>query len=776
MVIKRIISLLLALMPILLYATNWYVACPDSSYVGMNTGDDDAIGNFANPWESWARAFNAEEVQPGDTVFIRGGVYWKDDHAHTSSWYYPYYYAGAGYKVSAQGTSGARVVFAAYEDETPILDCDNVTPTTCSNRGVRYNSVSYVDFVGLTIRNVHQTPDGVASCGINAQQCYGWEVSSNVKFINCKAYNIHGIGFETYGGTMYYENCDAWNCADSLSAVGHKGERGTGFASIVTSNVNSSVIYKNCRAWNCSDQGISMFNVGYIEVDGGWFWSHGYLDADGSGLKIGFVYVSSTNLRRKINNVITAYNKGAGINFNDNVSEVFKTEIYNNTSYRNGFKGGALPGYGFLLFDTDDNATAELMRALKNNIGYDNQTADFYLQSGGACTQEYNSWNTPPGKTITDNTFLSLPDDENQGDSLLSQSRNADGSLPDIGNYFKLNPDAPTANNLVDAGTDVGLQYIEDAPDLGAFEYEPTSDTATDILTFSTTEQYEIPEINTTNHTVTGKYNNNEGSTQTITYTLSSGATGIPLSGTSQDISNLDITVTAADEVTQQVWNIAFTEQTPPDTANTTDFLTFTFDSIVGSANINMINHTITALATENTNLSAITATWTLSDTATSAPTSGTSQDYSSPLSVTVTAADGYTEQEWTITITLQSGNQSPTCTILTPQNGATYVNGDNIYLSAEANDLDGSISALGYYVNDELYGLVGDGDWGWTWNGIPTGDYTMTSFAVDNEADTTWATPVSITVIDLSASKFGVDKNGQWVINKNGTILRSKQ
>jgi hypothetical protein len=53
----------------------------------------------------------------------------------------------------------------------------------------------------------------------------------------------------------------------------------------------------------------------------------------------------------------------------------------------------------------------------------------------------------------------------------VTQDREADGSLPSLP-FLKLDP-----GNLrmIDRGVDVGLPYVGSAPDLGAYEYEPTS-------------------------------------------------------------------------------------------------------------------------------------------------------------------------------------------------------------------------------------------------------------------------------------------------------------
>jgi hypothetical protein len=77
-----------------------------------------------------------------------------------------------------------------------------------------------------------------------------------------------------------------------------------------------------------------------------------------------------------------------------------------------------------------------------------------------------NSWNLiTVTASITD--FISL--DEN----LAKAPRQADGSLPDNG-FARL----VAGSDLIDQGVDVGLPYCGAAPDLGAFEYCTSPDTA----------------------------------------------------------------------------------------------------------------------------------------------------------------------------------------------------------------------------------------------------------------------------------------------------------
>jgi hypothetical protein len=84
-----------------------------------------------------------------------------------------------------------------------------------------------------------------------------------------------------------------------------------------------------------------------------------------------------------------------------------------------------------------------------------------------------------------------------------------------------------------------------------------------------------------------------------------------------------------------------------------TNILSYTFANIVGRAVINATTHTVTAVLAAGQDISAVTPTFTLSPGATSDPASGVEDDFTNPVTVTVTAEDEVTEQEWTVTITL---------------------------------------------------------------------------------------------------------------------------
>jgi len=80
----------------------------------------------------------------------------------------------------------------------------------------------------------------------------------------------------------------------------------------------------------------------------------------------------------------------------------------------------------------------------------------------GSSVSDHNSWNT--GLSVTAADFVSVDPAGADG------PRQADGSLPDL-DFLK----PKQGGRLIDAGTDVGLDFSGDAPDLGAYEWEPAS-------------------------------------------------------------------------------------------------------------------------------------------------------------------------------------------------------------------------------------------------------------------------------------------------------------
>jgi len=98
-------------------------------------------------------------------------------------------------------------------------------------------------------------------------------------------------------------------------------------------------------------------------------------------------------------------------------------------------------------------------------------------------------------------------------------------------------------------------------------------------------------------------------------------------------------------------WVITDAGRECPEGAGTTDIITFVLDEQAGPAVINDAARTVDIAVVSGTNLAALAPTITLSRGATSSPASGQVVDFTSPVTYTVTAQDGNTTQEWTVTV-----------------------------------------------------------------------------------------------------------------------------
>ena len=175
---------------------------------------------------------------------------------------------------------------------------------------------------------------------------------------------------------------------------------------------------------------------------------------------------------------------------------------------------------------------------------------------------------------------------------------------------------------------------------------------ATDILSFSYSHEYEPAVIDGGNHTIDLVVKYGQDLTKIYpSWTMSDGATSEPLSGGFHDYSSpFPIIVTAEDGTTTQEWTVNASVAGPINDA--TDILSFNIIEKTGDAIINNTAHTITIEVANGTDLTALTPIWTLSDAATSSPVSGTTSDYSSEFTITVTAQDGTTTQDWAVNVT----------------------------------------------------------------------------------------------------------------------------
>ncbi|PZR20136.1 MAG: endo-1,3(4)-beta-glucanase [Flavobacterium psychrophilum] len=113
-----------------------------------------------------------------------------------------------------------------------------------------------------------------------------------------------------------------------------------------------------------------------------------------------------------------------------------------------------------------------------------------------------------------------------------------------------------------------------------------------------------------------------------------------------------------------------------------------------------------------------------------------------------LTVSDGtYTAIDHVMVSVVQTGgNASPTVSISSPQNGATYTSGTSVTITANASDSDGSITNVQFYDGGTLLGSDNSQPYSFSWTPA-SGTHTLTAVATDNGGAQTTSQAVSISV-----------------------------
>lgn len=118
--------------------------------------------------------------------------------------------------------------------------------------------------------------------------------------------------------------------------------------------------------------------------------------------------------------------------------------------------------------------------------------------------------------------------------------------------------------------------------------------------------------------------------------------------------------------------------------------------------------------------------------------------------------------------------NEPPTVTLTAPSDGAIYLEPDTILLSADANDPNGNLSAVEFFVNDISIGVLNGSPYELSWEIPDYGSYTIKAVASDDEGLTASSATATISVlaneIDIQIS----DKNDDVEELENGIIWKT--
>ena len=525
---------------LLLFLAVSLVGSAKTYYVAPSGGNDLYPGSKTQPWATWQRAF--ETAVAGDTVYFRGGVWYPKSAAYGNN----ITYISPDIQIGHNGEPGNPICFFNYPGESPVLDCRYVYTKGAFNTGLQIDDVHWINWKGLTIRNVYQRKQDIEAGGIS-----GGAVS-NMNWENMTLYNIGGhgwylesdvgieyrsnqLGWDGSGYIPYdtttFKNCDTYQCADTfrVNSVNHPGNMGDGFKFI---NGGAYVTYEGCRAWYCADDGFDMPGYGVTVLKRCWSFINGIQDPswEGNGFKFGANDRTFSSPRKILVKCIAAYNQ-TGQGFFDLEYDGYqrnKSRVYNCVSYKN--------ESGFVMSNNTTYPNSESI--YRNNIAYKSigtDAGDRPLELDIMCfyTESNNNWDyAVPGSlprwvyasdvTVTDADFVSLDQKE------LYSPRKSDGSLPDI-TLFNL----VSTSDLIDKGVQIPasdnsgitLSYSGTAPDIGAFESAATNPNIKKVTSITVTGAGGLTTINADNGTLqlNAAVLPVDATIKTVTWSMSSG-------------------------------------------------------------------------------------------------------------------------------------------------------------------------------------------------------------------------------------------------------------
>ncbi|MFN8253664.1 MAG: right-handed parallel beta-helix repeat-containing protein [Ferruginibacter sp.] len=431
---------------LLVFTASFLFAAANNYYVAPN-GNDNNNGSVSAPFATIQKAQTV--VQPGDTVFLRGGKY-EMSEANISK--KERGYACISY-LDKSGVAGKYISYINYPGETPVFDYTAVKP-----EGLRvaafYVTGSYIHLKGFEVTGVQVTIKGHTQ-----SECFENHGSNNI-YEQLVMHDGMAIGFYLLAGSNnLILNCDAYNNWDYFSENGRGGNT-DGFGCHPRAGSKNNV-FRGCRAWFNSDDGFDLINASEATTfDHCWAFYNGFnkdfvSEGDGNGFKSGGYGLKKLGNeipnpvpRNTIQFCLAVRNKANGFYSNHHTGG---SNWYNNSAYRNGCNFNMLNR----LIDTIQDVPG-FDHILYNNLGYKGGR-EIQQTDLDKCTHSNNYFdmNLQAGES----DFISLDE------KLLTAPRKPDGSLPHTG-FMQLQ----SGSQFIDKGKKIDFPFNGKAPDLGAFE------------------------------------------------------------------------------------------------------------------------------------------------------------------------------------------------------------------------------------------------------------------------------------------------------------------
>ena len=313
---------------------------------------------------------------------------------------------------SSQGTRSEPIIMRPYADEEPVFDFSDASEL---RRGLYFDAADWWQVRDIEVREVPHTSE---------HEGRGILVSNSTNILLNGVESHHN----THDGLILRNTTDA---TIRWSSFHHNYDGGRGHADgIYVGEDSSDVLVEFCKLYHNFDDGIDFYpaNPGNV-VRYCIAWGNGY--DPNMNTQDGWMAAYKMGGPESGGNLVhhcVAYDNVRGFVSN---SSKHSNEYYNCTAY----------GCEEDNFNLDGNAreTSGDEHEIRNCISHNGNV----FSTDGSTDSNYNTWD----RDIDDPKFLSTDSTDDE--------------------FLHLNADSP----CIDAGTDVGLNYEGEAPDIGAFEH-----------------------------------------------------------------------------------------------------------------------------------------------------------------------------------------------------------------------------------------------------------------------------------------------------------------
>lgn len=437
-------------------ATKTATAIPSPSYYVSPNGDNSGPGTLSHPWKTLSYA--VRQLQPGDTLLIRGGIYQE------------------AVKIENSGMEVSPIVISNFNGEEVIIDGkdntlpsrDNGTPLVSilgdwvvfQNITVRYSGDMglYTKGRHVTLDNLyihHNRAQGVFLTGDydliqNSRVWYNSTINENN---TSKVGNASGVSCGRYPDYCTIRNTLVWQ---------NWGEGITTYEAMHTT-IEGNVSYDNQQNLYISDTKYTLVkgNIAYCStgnVIDAYETQNGILVGDEQGVPIplgrsGTRFSSSDNVF--INNIVVGCNHNLSVGTGQSTNNLYAFNTFVNSA------GQVNEQYNIIFF----SGKAENSR-FEDNIIVQEDNRSLIFNGGSGVLFTHNLWSKIPPSTVAGTGDVI-------GDPLFSKQ-----GAPYSAEWFGLTRNSPARNkamSLFEVPFDFCGKLRDEVPDLGAIEFSPTN-------------------------------------------------------------------------------------------------------------------------------------------------------------------------------------------------------------------------------------------------------------------------------------------------------------